>query len=37
MDGDLIVYFVEDDIVYFGDFFFNRYYLNIDLEVGGSV
>ncbi len=36
-DGDLIVHFVEDDTVHFGDLFFNRHYPNIDLEAGGSV
>ncbi len=35
--GDLVVRFVEDDVLVMGDLFFNRYYPNIDLEAGGSV
>lgn len=36
-DGDLIVWFEEDNAVALGDLFFNRHYPNIDLEAGGSV
>lgn len=36
-DGDLIVWFEEDNALALGDLFFNRHYPNIDLEAGGSV
>ena len=36
-DGDLIVHFVEDDVLVLGDLFFNKHYPNIDLEAGGSI
>ncbi|GGZ97232.1 hypothetical protein GCM10008090_01890 [Arenicella chitinivorans] len=36
-DGDLIVWFEEDQALALGDLFFNHHYPNIDLEAGGSV
>lgn len=36
-DGDLIVYFVDEQVLHMGDLYFNRLYPNIDLEAGGSV
>ncbi|MEP5766002.1 MAG: MBL fold metallo-hydrolase [Halieaceae bacterium] len=36
-DGDLVVLFVEDQVLHTGDLFFNKLYPNIDLEAGGSV
>ncbi len=36
-DGDLVVLFVEDEVIHTGDLFFNQHYPNIDLEAGGSV
>lgn len=35
--GDLVVLFVEDEVLHTGDLFFNGSYPNIDLEAGGSV
>lgn len=36
-DGDLVVHFVEDDVITLGDLYFNHHYPNIDLEAGGTV
>ncbi len=36
-DGDLVVLFVEDQVIHTGDLFFYLHYPNIDLEGGGSV
>jgi cyclase len=36
-DGDLIVRFVEADVVQTGDTFFNGFYPDIDFEHGGSI
>jgi glyoxylase-like metal-dependent hydrolase (beta-lactamase superfamily II) len=36
-DGDVVVVFVEDEVLVAGDLFFNNFYPNIDLEAGGSV
>lgn len=36
-DGDLVVVFVEEQVVHMGDLLFNKHYPNIDLEAGGSV
>lgn len=36
-DGDLVVVFVEEQVVHMGDLLFNQHYPNIDLEAGGSV
>ncbi|MGI9592394.1 MAG: MBL fold metallo-hydrolase [Myxococcota bacterium] len=35
--GDLVVLFVEDQVLHTGDLFFNGRYPNIDLEAGGSI
>jgi cyclase len=36
-DGDLIVHFVEADVLQTGDTFFNGFYPDIDFEHGGSI
>jgi len=36
-DGDLVVVFVDEQVVHMGDLMFNQHYPNIDLEAGGSV
>ena len=36
-DGDLVVLFVDEEVVHMGDLLFNQHYPNIDLEAGGSV
>ncbi|MDA0823342.1 MAG: MBL fold metallo-hydrolase [Proteobacteria bacterium] len=36
-DGDLVVVFVDENVIHMGDLLFQKHYPNIDLEAGGSV
>jgi glyoxylase-like metal-dependent hydrolase (beta-lactamase superfamily II) len=36
-DGDLVVLFVEDRVLYAGDLFWSGYFPDVDLEAGGSL
>jgi len=36
-DGDLVVLFLDEQVIHMGDLLFNGHYPNIDLEAGGTV